>query len=67
MILGFFGSVYLNWVYLVVTGAIAQATHSFVPALLAGAAIAFVFAMSYLFLVRDPIPQQLASAERTAP
>ena len=41
----------------IVTGAIAQATHSFVPALLAGAAIAFASAMIYLFVVRDPIPQ----------
>jgi MFS family permease len=51
----------------IVTGAIAQATHSFVPALLAGAAIAFASAMIYLFVVRDPIPQQSGSAERTAP
>jgi sugar phosphate permease len=40
----------------IVTGAIAQATHSFIPALLTGAAIAFVSAMIYLFVVRDPIP-----------
>jgi MFS family permease len=51
----------------IATGAIAQATHSFVLALLAGAAIAFASAMIYLFVVRDPIPQQAASAERTAP
>jgi sugar phosphate permease len=40
----------------ILTGAIAQATHSFVPALLTGAAIAFVSALIYLFVVRDPIP-----------
>jgi cyanate permease len=51
----------------IATGAIAQATHSFVPALLAGAAIAFASAMIYLFVVRDPIPQQAGSAERTVP
>jgi MFS family permease len=45
----------------IVTGAIAQATHSFVPALLTGAGIAFVSAMIYLFVVRDPIPQQAGS------
>lgn len=39
----------------VLTGSIAQATHSFVPALLIGAVIAFVSAMIYLFGVRDPI------------
>jgi sugar phosphate permease len=48
----------------IVTGAIAQSTHSFVPALLAGAAIAFTSAMIYLFVVRDPIPQQSGSANR---
>jgi cyanate permease len=48
----------------IVTGAIAQATHSFVPALLAGAAIAFASAMTYLFVVRDAIPQHAGSAER---
>lgn len=42
----------------IVTGAIAQATHSFIPALLTGAAIAFVSAMIYLFVVQDPIPHQ---------
>jgi cyanate permease len=46
----------------IVTGAIAQATHSFVPALLAGAAIAFVSGMIYLFVVRDPIPHQAGAA-----
>jgi MFS family permease len=51
----------------IVTGAIAQATHSFVPALLAGAAIAFASAMIYLFVVRDPIPQQASSAEPAVP
>jgi MFS family permease len=51
----------------IVTGEIAQATHSFVPALLAGAAIAFASAMIYLFVVRDPIPQQAGSAKRTMP
>jgi MFS family permease len=39
----------------IVTGTIAQ-SYSFVPALLTGAAFAFVGALSYLFLVRDPIP-----------
>ena len=39
----------------ILTGYIAQ-TWSFVPALLTGAAIAFVGAMSYLFLVVRPIP-----------
>jgi sugar phosphate permease len=48
----------------IVTGAIAQSTHSFVPALLAGATIAFTSAMIYLFVVRDPIPQQSGSANR---
>jgi MFS family permease len=51
----------------IATGAIAQATHSFVPALLAGAAIAFASAMIYLFVVRDPIPQQAGSAEPRTP
>ena len=41
----------------VLTGYIAQ-TWSFVPALLTGAAIAFGGAMSYLFLVVKPIPEQ---------
>ncbi len=41
----------------VLTGYIAQ-TWSFVPALLTGAAIAFVGAMSYHFLVVRPIPEQ---------
>ncbi len=41
----------------VLTGYIAQ-TWSFVPALLTGAAIAFVGAMSYHFLVLRPIPEQ---------
>jgi MFS family permease len=44
----------------IVTGAIAQATHSFVPALLTGAAIAFVSSMIYLVLVREPIPETRA-------
>ena len=39
----------------ILTGSLAQATHSFVPALLSGAVIAFVSAMIYLFAVRDPI------------
>jgi cyanate permease len=51
----------------VVTGAIAQTTHSFVPALLTGAGIAFVSAMIYLFVVRDPIPQEAGSAGGRAP
>lgn len=41
----------------VVTGYIAQ-SFSFVPALLTGAAIAFAGAMSYLFLVRGPLPME---------
>lgn len=41
----------------VLTGYIAQAW-SFVPALLTGAAFAFVGAMSYLFLVTRPIPEE---------
>lgn len=41
----------------IVTGAIAQATHSFVPALLTGATIAFVSAIIYLVLVGEPIPE----------
>lgn len=41
----------------VLTGYIAQ-TWSFVPALLAGAGIAFLGAMSYLFLVVRPIPER---------
>jgi len=41
----------------VLTGYIAQ-TWSFVPALLTGAGIAFVGAMSYQFLVTQPIPEQ---------
>ncbi|WP_246542745.1 MFS transporter [Paludibacterium yongneupense] len=41
----------------ILTGFIAQAW-SFVPALLTAAAIAFVGAMSYLLLVRKPIPEQ---------
>lgn len=40
----------------ILTGYIAQ-TWSFVPALLTGAGIAFVGAMSYLFLVVRPIPE----------
>lgn len=40
----------------IITGYIAQ-TWSFVPALLAGAGIAFMGAMSYLFLVTKPIPE----------
>lgn len=40
----------------VVTGYIAQ-SYSFVPALLLGAAAAFGGAMSYLFLVRTPLPR----------
>jgi cyanate permease len=51
----------------IVTGAIAQATRSFIPALLTGAAIAFVSAMVYLFVVRDPIPHQAGSLERILP
>jgi sugar phosphate permease len=41
----------------VLTGYIAQ-TWSFVPALLTGAGMAFLGAMSYLFLVVRPIPEQ---------
>jgi MFS family permease len=39
----------------ILTGYIAQ-SFSFVPALLTGAAIAFLGALSYLFLVHKPIP-----------
>jgi len=39
----------------ILTGSLAQSPHSFVPALLTGAVIAFVSAMIYLFGVRDPI------------
>jgi sugar phosphate permease len=46
----------------IVTGFIAQATHSFVPALLTGAAIAFAGAMIYLFVVHDAIPQETPGA-----
>lgn len=45
----------------VVTGYIAQ-SFSFVPALLTGAAIAFLGALSYLFLVRGPIPAHEAAS-----
>lgn len=40
----------------ILTGSLAQSTHSFVPALLTGAVIAFVSATIYLFGVRDSIP-----------
>ena len=40
------------------TGYIAQ-TWSFVPALLTGAGIAFMGAMSYAFLVVKPIPEKV--------
>ncbi|MBV8525982.1 MAG: MFS transporter, partial [Acetobacteraceae bacterium] len=39
-----------------VTGFIVQETHSFHPALLVGAAVAFCAAIIYLIVVRDPIP-----------
>ena len=45
----------------ILTGIIAQ-KWSFVPALLAAAAIAFAGAMAYLLLVRKPIPEQAANA-----
>jgi sugar phosphate permease len=45
----------------VLTGYIAQ-TWSFVPALLTGAGIAFMGAMSYLFLVTKPIPDETTTA-----
>jgi MFS family permease len=45
----------------ILTGYIAQ-SWSFVPALLTGAGIAFVGAMSYLFLVVKPIPEQKPEA-----
>ena len=45
----------------VLTGYIAQ-SFSFVPALLTGAAIAFLGALSYLFLVHKPIPDSEAAA-----
>jgi MFS family permease len=40
----------------ILTGYIAE-SYSFVPALLTGAGIAFLGALSYLFLVRHPIPE----------
>jgi MFS family permease len=46
------------------TGYIAQAW-SFVPALLTGAGIALVGAISYLFLVRKPIPERNSEADTT--
>ncbi|MBY4868844.1 MFS transporter [Burkholderia sp. Bp9017] len=46
------------------TGYIAQ-TWSFVPALLTGAGIALVGAMSYLFLVRKPIPERGSGVDIT--
>ncbi len=46
----------------ILTGFIAQVTHSFVPALLTGAAMAFVGALMYLFVVRNPIPAEAGSA-----
>lgn len=49
----------------ILTGFIAQ-TWSFVPALLTGAAIALVGAMSYLFLVRNPIPDTPSSSVANA-
>jgi MFS family permease len=39
-----------------VTGFIVQASGSFVPAFLVGAAIAFCAGVGYFFIVRDPIP-----------
>jgi sugar phosphate permease len=45
----------------IVTGYIAQ-SFSFVPALLTGAAIAFLGALSYLFLVNKPIPAHEAAS-----
>ena len=45
----------------IVTGYIAQ-SFSFVPALLTGAAIAFLGALSYLFLVNKPIPAHEATS-----
>ena len=46
----------------IVTGYIAQ-SFSFVPALLTGAAIAFLGALSYLFLVNKPIPAHEAASQ----
>lgn len=48
-----------------ITGFIVQATRSFVPALLVGAAIALVAALLYAFMVRNPIrsPEALGLAE----
>src|SRR4029077_12334835 len=48
----------------IVTGYIAQ-SFSFVPALLTGAAIAFLGALSYLFLVHKPIPAHEAESHGT--
>jgi MFS family permease len=48
----------------IVTGYIAQ-SFSFVPALLTGAAIAFLGALSYLFLVYKPIPASEAASRGT--
>jgi MFS family permease len=45
----------------ILTGYIAQ-SYSFEPALLTGAAIAFLGALSYLFLVRTPIPPDSAAS-----
>ncbi len=49
----------------IMTGYIAQ-TWSFVPALLTGAAIAMIGALSYLFLVRHPIPDTPPACAVTA-
>ena len=48
----------------ILTGYIAQ-SFSFVPALLTGAAIAFLGALSYLFLVHKPIPVSEAASHGT--
>jgi MFS family permease len=50
-----------------ITGYIVQTTHSFQPALLVGAAVAFCAAIVYLIVVRGPIPPiELGTPERTA-
>jgi nitrate/nitrite transporter NarK len=48
-----------------VTGFIVQATSSFVPALLVGAAVAFCAAVAYLIMVRGPIPPTEIVLDRT--
>ncbi|MBV8400120.1 MAG: MFS transporter, partial [Acetobacteraceae bacterium] len=50
-----------------ITGFIVQRTNSFYPALLVGAAVAFIAAVVYLIVVRGPIPpMELAEADPRA-